>query len=148
MKNKANVPPYPFEIGGIIFDKPSVEIDTTIPPEEACRRISSYDSKAISKIDATSEIATLESWFTKCLNSQGIFSEAYILINCDKHLSWRKIEFHHGIASLSSFWISSTNHEILLASTNLDILLGITEEEYEYELHIVEVDFSKKINRE
>ena len=104
-------------------------------PQDLWRTFARHGAKPRSTISAEASHAELEGWFCSAVSPLAESGECYISVASWGNLPWFRIGLDSGPRPLFALWKGLTNHELLVLSGDKTQVVGIIEEEYEYELH-------------
>jgi hypothetical protein len=120
---------------GLTCEGQSNTAHSVIPPLEAWKKVASFNSRPFGSVKIESEKSQLINWFSSALQAEKMSSRIYISIGGYGRLPWIQLELSTGFDALADFWLSTDTHEILILNAAMDCILGVTEEEYDYEIY-------------
>ena len=135
MSNVKNIVTVISKFPGLTCKDQSNTANSVISPLEAWKKIASFNSRPFSSIKIESKKNQLINWFSNALQTEKISSRIYISIGGYGRLPWIQLELLTGFDALADFWLSTDSHEILILNATMDFILGVTEEEYDYEIY-------------
>lgn len=123
------------EFSGLTCEGQLNTANSVISPLEAWKKVASFNSIPFGSVKIESEKNQLINWFSNALQAEKMSSRIYISIGGYGRLPWIQLELSTGFDALADFWLSTDTHEILILNAAMDCILGVTEEEYDYEIY-------------
>jgi len=102
--------------------------------DAAWRIISRIDAHPVLKIDHRSAEKDLRDWLSVFLDGSRIESPIYLSLGGFGAAGWIQVESKNTPLAVSNFWISSSFRELVQLDIEQRILIGLTAEEYTYEI--------------
>ena len=126
-------------VGELTFQGFVADSEEPIALGRLWRAIARYDAVPSSKIERDSLKADVSKWLRDCLANVNINGGCYISIGSFGDLPWTRVSVDPNGDWLLALWEQLNYHDMMIMSSNKDVILAFIEEEHGFEAYIKNV---------
>ena len=126
-------------VGELTFQGFVADLEEPIDIGMLWRAIAHYDAVPSSKIERNSLKADLSKWIRNCLANVNINGYCYLSIGSLGDLPWARVSVDPNGDWLLALWEQLNYHDMMIMTSNKDVILTFIEEEHGFEAYIKNV---------
>lgn len=123
-------------ISGLTYEGESDAACSRMLPIDAWKKVASFDSQPTGSVSVDAEPQQLSDWALSVLPPV-LGSRVFLSLGGYGSLPWIQVAIDDSARGLADLWMAIEAHEMLVMNDTMDRIIGLTEEEYEYEAHQV-----------